>query len=741
LLKNKDVFLRVTCNQYIKPIFFTPKFDQIMLSYFRKNALIACLSIVCANFIAAQTNSLRVQDPQQTWRSGQARIETASFDVRPRGLYAEVSLNMTYSAQGTSYIAATDTLEIQHYFTLPANALVTDSWLWVDNQIVYAKLIDRWTASTIYEGIVKRRQDPSILFKNQATGYEYRIFPMAGNKTRRVQLHFMMPVDWQSGIATIELPTNLLRFGNRLPTATVRIFNNAQWKNPRLTDFIAQTLTVASDSTTNQAIAVTGLTATQINNASNVRVSFDSPMKNGVFVSTYKQGRDSFYQMAIQPDQFLNLNTPPRKLIFAVDYNANSTSLTAADLIANLKQNLRSTLLPRDSFNLIFSRLLPTPLSNRWISAANLETTLAQITEASLSSFSNLPNVLAKSIEFTKLNNGGDISLMSNDASVSSLNTANALIADLKSTFPVLPIINVLDYNTSGVYFWLNGTYYYGNDYFYNILTSQTGGNFTNAPAYSADVKPFILQHFRGLTPYFENFETYTTLTNGFCHSRFNIGSGGTAFYNKPILQVGKFNGQTPFQVEVTGAYQGVPFGKRVSIADSLLSPSDSTVRQMWAGAQILTWEAQIPKDNATIKRILETSQSNLVLSIYTAFLALEPGMGGDTCRACRNNATGQTTATKEPTNDSFRLVALPNPFKERTVLRVSFPAFKVGQKADLTVYNLVGKAIQRFNLDIKTGDTSAEATWEAQDAPSGVYLVRFSSGSIVKTLKIVKTE
>ena len=43
--------------------------------------------------------------------------------------------------------------------------------------------------------------------------------------------------------------------------------------------------------------------------------------------------------------------------------------------------------------------------------------------------------------------------------------------------------------------------------------------------------------------------------------------------------------------------------------------------------------------------------------------------------------------------------------------------------------------------LDVKTGDTSAEVIWEANDVPSGVYLVRFASGSVVKTLKIVKTE
>ena len=712
-----------------------------MCNYFQKLAVILCLSTLCISSITAQSNSLRVQDPQQTWRAGTARIETASFDVRPRGLYAEVSLNMTYSAQGTSYSASTDTLEIQHYFTLPANALVTDSWLWVENQIVYAKLIDRWTASAIYEGIVKRRQDPSILFKNQATGYEYRIFPMAGNKTRRVQLHFMMPIEWQSGSATFELPTNLLRFGNRTPNTTVRIFNNAQWKNPRLTDFPTQTLTAASDSTTNQPILTTTLTATQVNSSSNPRISYNSPMKNGVFVSTFKQGGENFYQMAIQPDQFLNVNTAPRKLLYLVDYNTNQAALTAADLVATIKQNIRSTLTARDSFNFIFSRLLPTPLSNKWISAANLETTLAQITEANVSAFSNLPNVLAKGIEFTKNNTGGEIALISNDASISSLNAANALLADLKSTFPVLPVIHVLDYSTTSIYFWLNNTYYYGNDYFYNIITSQTGGNFTNAPLYNySDIKVFFTQFFRNSTAYFENFQTYTTLTTGYCHSRFDIGSTGVAYINKPILQVGKFAGQTPFQVEVTGSYQGTPFGKRVSIPDSLVTNGDSTMRQIWAGAQILTWEAQTPRDNATTKRVIEMSQNNLVLSLFTAFLALEPNMGGDTCRSCRN-PTVTVTATKDIANDSFRMAASPNPFNKTTTLKVTFPAFKVGQKADLTIYTLMGKAVKRFDLDIKTGDTSAEVNWEASDVPAGMYIVRFTSGTVVKTLKIVKTE
>ncbi len=712
-----------------------------MLAYFTKKAVIACFSILYAAIAFAQTNSLRVQDPQQTWRISTAKIEAASFDIRPHGLYAEVSLNMTYSAQGTPYTGSTDTLEIQHYFTLPANALITDSWLWVGNQIVYAKMIDRWTASSIYEGVVKRRQDPSVLFKNQTTGYEFRIFPMAGNKSRRVQLDFMMPIDWQSNNASFELPTNLLRSGINLPSATVRIFNNAQWKNPRFTDYTAQSWTPSNDTATGQPILVTTLTPTQLSNPNNIRMAYDSPMKNGVFVSKYTSNGENFYQMAVQPDLFLNINIPPRKMIFLVDFNASNSNMTAATLINLVKQNLRLNITPRDSFNFIFSRLLPTPLSSKWISATKLDTTLAQITETSVATFNNLPTLLAKGIEFTKNNNGGDVYVVSNDGSISTLNIANSLIADLKSAFPVLPTINILDYNYYGYGFSAGGVYYYGNDYFYNILTGQTGGTFTNAPIYSYEVSPYFAQFFKSTTPYFENFDTYTTITTGFCHSRFNIGGAGTAFVNKPILQVGKYTGQTPFQIEVTGSYQGVPFGRKVTIPDSLATNADSTTRQIWAGAQILTWEAQTTRDNATIKRVIDMSQTNLVLSFYTAFLALEPGMGGDTCRACRNQTVIGAVATKDLTNDSFRLVAAPNPFTNNTQLKLTFPAFKVGQKADLSIFNTVGKAVKRFDWDIKTGDTSAEVSWDAQDMPSGIYIVRFTSGTVIKTLKIVKIE
>jgi Secretion system C-terminal sorting domain/Vault protein inter-alpha-trypsin domain len=709
-----------------------------MLTFSTKIAFILSLFALPFSFIYGQ-NSLNVQDPQKTFRYGQARIESASFDVIPRGLYAEVSLNMTYSAQGTSYTAVADTLEIQHYFTLPANALITDSWLWVEKQIVYAKLIDRWTASAIYEGIVNRRKDPSILFKNYATSYEYRIFPMSGNSSRRVQLQFMMPIDWQSGVASFELPTNIIRSGNRLPTTNVRIFNNNQWKNPRLVDYSSQTFTASNDSTTNQPIQMTTLTTEQVRNFSNIRLSFDSPMKNGVFLSTYKSGNDNYYQMAVQPDEILSVNITPRKLMYVLDFNNSSTNLKAADFIANLKQNLRTSLTSKDSFNLIFSKLSPNLISSKWISVNDLEATLAQISESSVAAINNLPTVLTKGIEFLNNDKTASIVLVSNDVSLNNLNASNSLSSELKKNFPVLPVINVFDISPQTNYFFVGGIYYYGNDYFYNIITSQTGGISLNTPYYTnTDIKAPFSQFFKSLAPNFDNLDIHTTLKDGFTFSRFDIGSTSTFNVNKTFLQVGKYNGNLPFEIEVTGSYQSTPFGKRLTISDSLIAAADSKTRQIWVGAQILNWESQ-SSDNVTVKRIIQTSQENLVLSRYTAFLALEPNMGGDTCLACRDKSATQVTATKELSSDYFRLKASPNPFKESTTIKVEFPSFKVGQKADMVIYNLLGQTIHRFNLDIKSGDKSAEVVWETNNVQAGVYMVRFSTGSVVKTLKIVK--
>jgi hypothetical protein len=121
-------------------------------------------------------NQLRVGDPRNSWQTYQGTIEEASLTVAPKGLFMEYGLTLTFSSRGTIWTEVKDTLEVTLNFDLPENAMITDSWLWFGDDTIKAVILDRWTASSIYESIVQRRRDPSILFKQSVNQYELRIF-------------------------------------------------------------------------------------------------------------------------------------------------------------------------------------------------------------------------------------------------------------------------------------------------------------------------------------------------------------------------------------------------------------------------------------------------------------------------------------------------------------------------------------------------------------------------------------
>jgi hypothetical protein len=180
-------------------------------------------------------NQLRVGDPRNSWQTYQGTIEEASLTVSPKGLFMEYGLYLTFSSRGTEWTNQKDTLEVTLNFDLPENAMITDSWLWFGKDTIKAVILDRWTASSIYESIVQRRRDPSILFKQSANQYELRIFPMAGNETRKVKITYLLPVSWNKYNISTSLPFPILKTSLTLPEKfNITIIDDANWKNPQI---------------------------------------------------------------------------------------------------------------------------------------------------------------------------------------------------------------------------------------------------------------------------------------------------------------------------------------------------------------------------------------------------------------------------------------------------------------------------------------------------------------------------
>ena len=113
------------------------------------------LALLCvAQFGYTQTYyaTTEVLDPQRPWEASVGTLEEVIYTVRPKGLFTEVGVYLTVSAEHVAYPAGRN-LEAVIQFELPEGSIINDSWLWIDTVIIRADIIDRWTASTIYEDI------------------------------------------------------------------------------------------------------------------------------------------------------------------------------------------------------------------------------------------------------------------------------------------------------------------------------------------------------------------------------------------------------------------------------------------------------------------------------------------------------------------------------------------------------------------------------------------------------------
>ena len=708
----------------------------------RRVAIIFVCSMTLFGSMAHGYDQLWIQHPQQTWRSGQGTIEEAVISIRPQGVYMEYGLYLTFSARGLSF-TATDSVEAVFTFDLPAEAIVHDLWLWVDDQIVRALILDRWTASSIYENIVKRRRDPAILFKNSATSYVLRIYPMKGNAQRKIKLTYLMPAQWSATAVSAALPTNLLRVSkNPLAKFHSLFWPQQDWQNPRLVEFPSTVFTAMEDTAFGfykYAVIPAAAVATALNFA------LDSPMRNGVYVSRYSTGNGGFYQLAFLPVQALQL-APRRKVAILFDYLAGKSTVTTSDVLNGVKNMLRGQFASADSFNLIFSNLNVRRAGRTWFpnTPAAVDQAFANVGPDPLASYSNLPALLANGIDFVKQNgNNGSLLLVANSDQLGDYRVANPLLTDLlKRMSPALPI-HVADFTNTGASSYNNGgRIYYGNEYFYQNLTQRTYGNYVtirNAGSFSGMLTAVT----QTLTGFIEAFDFYTTLQNGFCYGRYNPGTTeATVYLNRPILQVGKFNGEFPFVVQASGIYNQQTFSKTLTITD--VRRSDTLAVEIWTGNHLAALEAQ-PQNNNLIKQIIETSLRERVLSRYTAFLALEPSDTVKACRDCKDESRliSAVDSRKKEADDDSLLWAYPNPFNAATTITVRLPGNMKTTDVSLKVYNLIGQVVRTFDLFANPNQRTYQFTWDGrndagQAVGTGAYFLVLKTPARRTTLKLM---
>ncbi|HRX12629.1 MAG TPA: T9SS type A sorting domain-containing protein, partial [Draconibacterium sp.] len=631
-------------------------------------------------------------------------------------------------------------------FDLPENAMITDSWLWFGEDTIKAVILDRWTASSIYESIVNRRRDPSVLYKQTATQYELRVFPMAGSETRKVKITYLVPVSWNKTNISSELPISILKTSATVPSElTVYTWENGQWKNPVITNEESLQFKNITDVNYGECKSVK-IPSSKF--SGNLKIAFDTPLTNGVFFSKYSVADEGYYQLALSPESFLN-STATKKVAVLVDFDASNTELKNTEILDILKGEMQNNLSSRDSFNLIFSNLNILRHSEKWVQATNENIESAfQILNNDLSDYSNLAALLANGIEFINENgNDGKILLVSNSSQYYDYQVANKLIEDLLAMMTTKIPIHITDYQTLNYWYYYTDQFqYYGNSYFYANLAKLTAGSHQSLEN-GKSVSELFGSAFKYLQGSVNSFDFHTTTQNGFCFSRYYLNKDeNVAYLNEMILQVGKYKGSMPFEIDFSGEFNGEIFSEKIEIEENSVLENDSVIKKIWAGTFIKSMEKDY-SSNDIVAEIIDESIKNRILSKYTSFLCLE-----DTSKWCltclpndfRNDWTdGPIVTNAEDFGKLADTVSVyPNPFTEH--LNIEVQITELSEIQDLSVYDLKGSLMYKFDKNIINPGSKKTISWNGQtqngaSLKPGIYLLVFKTAKTSKTIKIVK--
>ncbi|MFL5349692.1 MAG: VIT and vWA domain-containing protein [Hyalangium sp.] len=97
-------------------------------------------------------------------------------------------------------------LEAHYIFPLPKGAALSEFYLWVNGKKTKGEILEKDKATNIYEGIVRRLQDPGLLEYVDSDVFRVRVFPVPARGEQKVELAFSQVLDYSSGLYRYHYP-------------------------------------------------------------------------------------------------------------------------------------------------------------------------------------------------------------------------------------------------------------------------------------------------------------------------------------------------------------------------------------------------------------------------------------------------------------------------------------------------------------------------------------------------------
>ncbi len=705
--------------------------------------LFAALALALPSLLSAQSTTLYVQHPQLL-KSGSGTIEEAVVAMTPNGAFMRYDVTMTFSARNAAAFLPNDSIEVTYQFPLPAESVLNDLWLWVGKDLSRGLILDRATASSTYENIVKRRRDPAFLQKTTADRYQLQIYPMAASGSRTVKFTFNAPMKRTANQWYALVPSALFRT-SYVPLQSLRVIYYA----PSLTH-IPSVLNDARYGFTAWTDSLTTVAAWKCDVPNEVFAATDPviavPTVSGdaSLVTQFAGTGGGTYHVLVDPFAMLGVSES-RKFVIAFDYDSVKTTVQRAGYIEAVRSMLKLRCTARDSFNVVFNDWQRS--GEKWFAADSVGITAAFKTlgASTIPNGSNIPGLFMNAIEFlNSAGGGGSILLVAASDKLGASAAADPVVAFLRQKLPAGTVVHVADLLNRNGNSYYNGGYFYGNTYFYDAVKALTGGT-VRMLAYNEDPVVPLSDVMQTMSGGLSSVDLLVRYENGFTHSKLSYGivPFQRVFTGQLVGQIGKYAGSGPLTIELAGFYRGQPYQKKLAVPASSIMPADSSLRAIWVGKYITDIEWSYNTSVEVVKQITNECMKERVVCRYTALLALEPG---DTILKAKNDRPIQVTsagnAAAVPAVYDVAS-AYPNPFNPSTTLRVRLPQGARVQDATMKIYNMLGQLVKTFEPVGVTSESYTEFRWDATDdagrrAASGMYLFVVTTPGARHTVKLM---
>ena len=700
---------------------------------------VTLLFIVMLAAVAAHASSgFYITDPRNSWNRNAGNITSPEITITPRGAYAEVELTMTVAS--TTGYSPSDSLEAVLNFDLPAGSFIHNSFLWLTpSVVVQADIIDKGRAISIYEGIVKRRRDPSLLVKTGADSYQLNIFPLTSSFPRKVKIVYSVPFYWTNGRATVPLPMSLFKLSQTRPNILFSAATDAQFPSVTFAEL------------GRSPIGIDTIRKTEYESLAQLSAIYTVNLSNGILMTAHSTGANAgVYQAIVDPSMVIAPATP-RKMTLVLDHsNLNQSIYTLEQVRGLLKSVMLGYARPTDSFNLFYVHnnsvisAFPT-----WsvCNAANVLSALSGVP-------ANLTNDAGKYEDLLKTalihagsqpGNGSQVLLFSNNRNYMQQSLADTLYNRVKAAVgsPLPNKIQVMNYSTYKYYTssgMLNGsellfsklTLASGGTYYRSTTTTYgyVGGIYTSG--YSFDIPEIFKEISLQLGTVSSAFSLNVPITGGFTYSKYALYNVQRLNMALPYVETGRYSGLPTaggsVQLQVVG--NGTAASGSGTISN--IYNSTSNAYKAWVYQYLLELERS-NTSSAYSGEIVDSSIRNRVLSNYTAFLALETS---DTVgvSVTTNNGGGPYLEAVSGLDTKEEVKAYPNPFVD--VLTLDFTM----AVNTITIYDMSGRVVRRFTPEANMRKLKWDGTDGAgQMVAAGIYVIRVETASGSATLRVVK--